>query len=163
MSNNRMMSTSNSLRPMLGDFVNVMDYKALLDGIEENMGSKTAAVIILAAGRSYGKKIAIVLGATQETKDLPSVLQRLNTSLGMEGTRMCVIEEASQQEGFIRVKVVEPLEMSGETPGSNRLCPFTMGVLGGFIDQVMKKRHQGRQVSVGEQVNLQTEFEFTPL
>lgn len=158
-----MMATSNTLRPQLGDFVNVMDYKALLDGIEENMGSKTAAVIILAAGRSYGKKIAKALGESDETKDLPTVLKRLNTNLGEEGTRLCVIEEVSQQEAFIRVKVVEPIEMSGETVGSTRLCPFTMGVLGGFIDQVMQKRHQGRQVPVAEQINLQTEFEFTPL
>ncbi len=161
--NSTMMSTSTNLRPKLGDFVNVMDYKALLDGIEENMGSKAASVIILAAGRTYGKKIAKELGASIESKDLPTVLKRLNVSLGAEGTRLCEIDEVSQQEGFIRVKVVEPVEMSGELSDSKRLCPFTLGVLGGFVDQVMQKRHQGRQIPVADQAGLQTEFEFTPL
>ncbi|WP_246275515.1 hypothetical protein [Brasilonema bromeliae] len=163
MSDHRMMATSCTLRPQLGDFVNVMDYKALLDGIEDNLGSKAAAVIISAAGRTYGKKIATALGASMESQDLPTILKRLNLCLGMEGTRLCMIEEVSQQENFIRVKVTEPVEMSGETGGSSRLCPFTLGILGGFIDQVMQRRHQARQVPVADQINLQTEFEFTPL
>ncbi len=158
-----MMTTSNTLRPQLGDFVNVMDYKALLDGIEDNLGSKAAAVIIGAAGRTYGKKIATTLGASMESKDLPTILNRLNTSLGVEGTRLCLIKEVSQQENFIRVKVSEPVEMSGENSGSIRLCPFTLGILGGFIDQIMQKRHQARQIPVADQINFQTEFEFTPL
>ncbi len=163
MNDNRMMATANILRPILGDYVNVMDYKALLDGIEDTMGSKAAAVIITAAGRAYGKKIATTLGASIETKDLPTILKRLNTSLGQEGTRLCIIDEISQQENFIRVKVVEPVEMSGETSDSIRMCPFTLGVLNGFIDQIMQKRHQARQIAVADQLGLQTEFEFTPI
>ncbi|KYC44230.1 hypothetical protein WA1_02315 [Scytonema hofmannii PCC 7110] len=157
------MATSNTLRPMLGDFVNVIDFKALLDGIEENMGKKAAAIIISTAGRAYGKKIATMLGATAETQDLTTVLKKLNKSLGMEGTRLCVIDEVTQQEGFIRVTIVEPLEMCGENANSERLCPFTLGILGGFIDQILQKRHQGRQIAVAEQAGLQTEFEFTPV
>jgi predicted hydrocarbon binding protein len=159
----KMMATSNTLRPMLGDFVNVIDFKALLDGVEENMGKKAAAIIITTAGRAYGKKIATILGATAETQDLPAVLKKLNKSLGIEGTRLCVIDEVSQQESFIRVTIVEPLEMSGENANSERLCPFTLGVLGGFIDQIMQKRYQGRQVPVTEQAGFKTEFEFTPV
>ncbi|NMG09818.1 hypothetical protein DP117_24185 [Brasilonema sp. UFV-L1] len=148
---------------MLGDFVSVMDYKALLEGIEHNIGTKAAATLITAAGRTYGKKIAIRLGATMETQNLSTVLKRLNINLGLEGTRLCVIEEVFQQGDFIKVKVVEPVEMSGETDDSKRLCPFTLGVLSGFIDTIMQKRHQGRQVTVDEQADIQTEFEFIPL
>lgn len=135
----------NQLRTKLGDFSSIICFRAIVTGTEEALGEKAAAIALIAAGRSRGKQLAEQLGLTGKgvTQDIVPLLQ---SSLGYEGTRLCIIEKMIETENSIVVHCQETICSAGEPQGSPRKLTFTHGAVQGVLEQVTGKRLRGKQI-----------------
>ena len=62
----------NDLRPELGDFVSIIGFRALLDGLQEALGEKAALITAISAGRARGREVAESLGLAGIARTRPS-------------------------------------------------------------------------------------------
>lgn len=136
------------LRPELGDFSSIIFLKAILIGIEEALGDKTAAIAMISAGRNQGKNLAKDLNLVgNETKlSLEQIQDKINLILGIKGTRLCLIDKIEQEGDIYKVYAKETFCSAGEAEGSSRTCTYTLGVIQGFLEAFLNKRLHGKQI-----------------
>lgn len=136
---------STEIRPELGDFSSIVCFKAVVVGVEEALGEKAAAISLIAAGRVRGKQLATELGLTNA--GLATVAPILNSALGKEGTRLCIVDQIVEEDGLIKVFCRETICSAGEPEGSPRNLTFTLGAIQGALEQVVGKRLRGKQIA----------------
>jgi len=136
---------SNQLRGELGDFSSIVCFKAVVVGTEEALGEKAAAIALVAAGRSRGKRLAEELGLTGKGIDGDEIVPRLQKALGKDGTRLCIVDKLDTTGESIQVYCRETICSAGEPQGSPRQLSFTLGAIQGVLEQASGKRLRGKQ------------------
>ena len=144
MSTSTLVATSHLIRPELGDFSSVVCFKAIVTGIEEALGEKAAAIALIAAGRARGKQLATSLEL--EDQPLSQLAIVLNQALGLNGTRLCIIDKIVEADELIKVYCRETICSLSEPQGSNRQLTYTLGAVQGVLEHVTGKRLRGKQV-----------------
>jgi predicted hydrocarbon binding protein len=136
------------LRQELGDFGSIIFLKAILTGIEETLGERTAAIAMIAAGRKQGKNSIEELGLVNKgvALSIDEIREKANYILGKEGNRLCIIDKIEQEGKAYRVYAKETFCSSGEPNNSTRLCTYTLGAIQGFLEALLGKRLQGKQI-----------------
>jgi predicted hydrocarbon binding protein len=132
------------LRSQLGEFTSIICFKAAIVGLEEALGEKAAAIALTSAGRSRGQRLAHELGIVGTKESWDVVADKLNFALGINGTRLCIVEKIVEEGDKLKVYTNETLCSAGEEQGSNRKCTYTMGAIWGAVEQVRGKRYRGK-------------------
>lgn len=156
---------SHVLRQELGDFSSIVFLKAIITGIEEAIGEKTAAIAMISAGRQQGKASVKELGLANEGANLSvaEIREKANQILGEPGTRLCIIDKIEQEGEVYRVYAKETFCSSGEPTGSSRQCTYTMGVIQGFLEAFLGKRFRGQQTESVLRGGTHDVLEYSPL
>ena len=136
---------SNQLRGELGDFSSIICFKAVVVGTEEALGEKAAAIALVAAGRSRGKRLAEELGLTGKGLEGNDIVPLLQKALGKDGTRLCIVDKLNTTGESIQVACRETICSAGEPQGSPRQLSFTLGAIQGVLEQTTGKRLRGKQ------------------
>lgn len=136
----------NQLRTELGDFSSIICFRAIVTGTEDALGEKAAAIALMAAGRSRGKQLAEQLGLTGMGINSEKIVPLLQSALGKDGTRLCIIDKVIEDGEKILVYCRETICSAGEPQGSTRQLTFTLGAIQGVMEQVTGKRLRGKQV-----------------
>lgn len=152
-------------RHELGYFMSVICFKAAIVGMEEALGEKAAAIAMIAAGRQRGKQLAQDLQMVGKGNELPlvEVTAKVRHALGLEGTRLCIVDEIEQQGEILRVFTRETVCSHGEPEGSSRKCTYTLGAIQGFLESLMGYRLRGHHKASVLQGSQQDILEFHPL
>ena len=135
----------NKLRPELGDFSSIVCFKAVVTGVEEALGEKAAAIALISAGRNRGKQVAEELGLAGKGIANAELVPLLQTALGKDGTRLCIIDKIAETGETISVSCRETICSAGEPQGSPRKLTFTLGAVQGVLEKVTGKRRRGKQ------------------
>ena len=154
---------TNLLRQKLGDFSSIVCFKAAILGMEDALGDKATAIALTASGRSRGKKLAEHLGLVGSSLSLDDLVFKLAPALGQDGTRLCILEKIVTEGEVIKVYTSETLCSAGESPGSERKCTFTMGVIWGTLEQLLNRRFRGVHTESVLRGGTHDVFEFTHL
>lgn len=135
-----------ALRHELGDMMSTVCFKAAVTGLEEALGAKAAAISLIAAGRQRGKNLAESLGLTNKSSEVSpeEVTSKLRFALGLEGTRLCLVDRIEQTDSAWKVYTRETVCSAGELEGSTRQCTYTLGAIQGFLEAFLGKRLRGR-------------------
>lgn len=135
------------LRTELGDLSSIIFLKAIIIGVEDAIGDKTAAIAMISAGRKQGKALAQErnLDNKSGSVSITEIQEILNQILGKDGTRLCLIEKIEQEGDVFKVYTKETFCSAGESDGSPRKCTYTMGAIQGFLEVLLGKRLQGKQ------------------
>ncbi|NJL39346.1 MAG: hypothetical protein HC840_15390 [Leptolyngbyaceae cyanobacterium RM2_2_4] len=136
----------NQLRTELGDFSSIICFRAIVTGTEDALGEKAAAIALISAGRRRGKQLAEQLGLTGMGIDSEKIVSLLQSALGKEGTRLCIVDKVVSDGEGIWVYCRETICSAGEPQGSNRQLTFTLGAIQGVMEQVTGKRLRGKQI-----------------
>ncbi len=134
------------LRQEIGDFSSIICFKAVVVGVEEALGEKTAAIALVSAGRQRGKKLAEELKLADKGTEmgLDEVTEKVCYALGKDGTRLCVVDQITQEGDVYKVYTRETICSAGEPEGSPRQCTFTLGAIQGFLEAFLGKRLRGQ-------------------
>jgi predicted hydrocarbon binding protein len=136
------------LRPELGDFNSIVCFKAVVVGMEQALGEKVAMVGLLAAGRLRGREVAKSLAIPPEkAQDAEFLRSALDSAIGKNGTRLCIIDKIEMEDRKIRVSVSETVCSAGEPQGSPRVLSFTMGAIQGAIEALTGRSLKGVQTA----------------
>lgn len=135
-----------NLRTELGDFSSIVCFRALLNGLQEALGEKAALIAATAAGRARGKEISESLGLAGTDPDLDKATLYLQQALGVDGTKLCLIDKIEAVDSGYRVYCRETICSAGEVQGSSQPLSFTLGAIQGALESMMKKRLRGKQV-----------------
>jgi hypothetical protein len=138
-------TTIPAIRSELGDFSSIVCFKALVTGTEEALGEKAAAIALIAAGRVRGKQLVKELGLPEREITLEELTKILQQALGVDGTRLCIVDRIVDSDGIILVYCRETICSSGEAVGSPRNLTYTLGALQGALEQGLGKRLRGKQ------------------
>lgn len=149
-----------TLRSELGDFSSIVCFKAVVVGMEEALGVKTAAVALKAAGRKRGKNLVKSLGLEGASSDMDAVAKALDAAVGKEGTRLCAVDRIEQDGDIIRVYTRETVCSAGEVQGADRECTFTLGAIHGAIEAVTGRKLKGKQIGSVLRGSTHDIFEF---
>lgn len=136
----------NDLRPELGDFVSIIGFRALLDGLQEALGEKAALISAISAGRARGKGLAESLGLAGIEPELDRATLLMQQALGINGTKLCLIDKIEAVDNGYRVYCREAACSAGEAQGSSRKLSFVLGAIQGALESMMNKRLRGKQV-----------------
>jgi hypothetical protein len=151
------------IRETLGDFNSIICFRALITGMEDSLGERATAIALIAAGRARGKKLAHELGLAESNLSLEALGIKLNSILGMEGTRLCLIDKIEQVGDVIKVYTRETVCSSGEPQGSKRQCTYTLGAVWGAVEQSQKKRLRGKHTESVLRGGSHDVFEFVEI
>ncbi|MEM9004123.1 MAG: hypothetical protein AAGE59_11445 [Cyanobacteria bacterium P01_F01_bin.86] len=159
-------SVENDLRTELGDFSSIVCFKALVTGVQEALGEKTALIALSAAGRQRGKQLVASLGLSGANNSLEETTAIIKKVLGEKGTRLCLIDSIERLEapksGF-RVACRETICSSGEKPGSSVELSYTLGAVQGALEATFGVRLRGKQVESVLRGSTQDVMEFSTL
>lgn len=157
------MANQHTLRQELGDFNSIICFRAVVTGIEDALGPKAAMIALMAAGRSRGKQLAKELGLSGMSDDLGVISSAMNSVLGVNGTRLCIVEKIESKEEKLFVYCRETVCSSGEAQGSSRELSYTMGALQGVLEEVTGKRLRAKQSGSVLRGGTHDVVELTPL
>jgi len=135
-----------SVRHELGDFMSTICFKTAVVGMEEALGSKAAAIALVAAGRLRGKQLADQLNLVGQGEIIPleEIVAKLRFALGKNGTRLCIIDRIEPDGESWKVYTRETVCSIQEEEGSPRQCTYTLGAIQGFLEAVLGKRMRGQ-------------------
>lgn len=151
------------LRETLGDFNSVICFKGVITGMEEALGEKAAAIALTSAGRTRGKNLVNELGLANANPSLEDLASKLDHALGVNGTRLCMVDKIEDAGEMIKVYTRETVCSAGEKPGSARQCTYTLGAVWGAIETIQGKRYRGKQTESVLRGGTHDVFELTPL
>lgn len=135
-------------RKELGEFMSSVCFKAAIRGMEEALGESTAAVAMIAAGRQRGKRLAESLDLVGKAGNFSfeEFTQTFRDALGVEGTRLCIVDKLESFDDGYRVYARETVCSAGEEEGAPRNCSYTMGALQGFLEACLSRKLRGKHV-----------------
>ncbi|MEZ4321775.1 MAG: hydrocarbon-binding protein [Myxococcota bacterium] len=141
------MSATQDVRPTLGDFNSIVCFRAVVAGMEEALGKRTAMVSLKAAGRIRGAQLVESLGLTGKgPADADALARALDDALGTNGTRLCHVRKAEREGEIFRIHLAETICSADEPQGSDRELSFTFGALHGAIEALYGVKLRGKQV-----------------
>jgi predicted hydrocarbon binding protein len=150
-------------RPILGDFSSIVCFKSAIVGMEDALGEKAIAIALISAGRRRGKHLAQELGLAGANLSLDDLASKLGFAFGKDGTRLCIINRIEAEGNVIKVYTSETLCTTGEAPGSERKCTYTLGAVWGALQQAFGKRFQGKHTESVLRGGEYDVFEFTEM
>ena len=136
------MSDTTPTRPRLGDFSSVVCLKAIITGMEDLLGVQATAVSLISAGRRRGRTVVTELGI-DGSASLERIVEQLDAALGVEGTKLCLIERIERDGDALLVHVSETVCSADEPEGSDRQCTYTLGGVWGALEHVLDRRLRG--------------------
>ena len=151
------------LRAELGEFSSIVCFKAAITGMEEALGEKATAIALIAAGRSRGKNLAKELGLTGASIKWAVIADKMDFALGVNGTRLCKIQNIVEESDVIKVSTLETLASANEPEGSPRKCTYTLGAVWGALEEITGKRLIGTHTESVLRGGSSDVFEFAPL
>ncbi|MGB7248478.1 MAG: hypothetical protein WBC73_06030 [Phormidesmis sp.] len=158
------MPDQHALRSELGDFNSIICFRAIVTGIEDALGEKAAMIALLAAGRGRGKQLAKELSLSSLAGNFDEVAEVMNKVLGVNGTRLCIIDKIEATEaGKLSVYCRETVCSSDEPQGSTRELSYTMGAVQGALEEITGKRLRSKQVASVLRGGTHDVVELTPL
>lgn len=140
------MSSTQNLRPKLGNFSSIVCLKAIVVGMESALGSTAALAALLAAGRARGKSLVNSLGLSGKNPAPAEMASLLNAAIGENGTKLCIVEAIEQTPRGYLVRLQETVCSAGEPQGSARTLSFTLGAVTGAVEELTGKRFRSKQV-----------------
>jgi predicted hydrocarbon binding protein len=131
----------NNQRSTLGDFMNVTCFQYLRLVSEEITGRAP----IVAAGRKRGYDVIEELGLLGSAHDGDDVRAKLDSVLGAQGTRLCIVQSviAKPNSGY-EVRIVEGACTANQT-APEPVCAYTLGVFVGAIHALTGRRMNGAE------------------
>ncbi|HEX2916283.1 MAG TPA: 4-vinyl reductase [Chloroflexia bacterium] len=121
-------------RTELGQYMSAECFRYLRQYAEETAGRG----LIVQAGKQRGISLTDYLTGLGES-DEAEITSRLNTILGKEGTRLCLVNAITKTDKGYRVEISESACSTGmKTSQPN--CAYTMGVFVGALEVISKKR-----------------------
>jgi predicted hydrocarbon binding protein len=150
-------------REKLGQFSSVDAFRAVVEGMSDALGEKATSVALIAAGRLYGKKLAVELGLKGATQSLEESTKKVGEVLGADGSRMCIISQVVQEGDVIKVYTSETLCAVGGSEESPPSCTFTLGIVWGFLTELLNQKLKGVHKESVLRGASQDLFEFTPI
>jgi hypothetical protein len=134
-------------RSTLGPFMSMICFRYLAEGAEELAGQ----AMLVDAGRQRGHDLITELGLENSHEDAAKLQQQLDAALGVNGTRLCVVQSVTgtETEGF-EVKTAECVSPH-----------YTIGVLIGAISTMTGKTMLGKHVD-GDSSGVRT-YHIEPL
>ncbi|MGB3789439.1 MAG: hypothetical protein WA949_15620 [Phormidesmis sp.] len=158
------MIDQHTMREELGDFNSIICFRALITGIEDALGPRAAMIALLSAGRARGRNLAKELGLSDASANYNEISDLMNSVLGVQGTRLCIIDKIESPEAnVLLVYCRETVCSANEEPGSNRELSYTMGAVQGVLEEVTGKRLRGKQVSSVLRGGTHDVIQLTPL
>jgi hypothetical protein len=153
--------SATTLRSELGDFSSIICFRALVVGIEHALGEKAGMIAMLSAGRERGKQLVESLGL--EKMPICEALPALQEAIGVNGTRLCIVDKVEESEESIKVYCRETICSAGEPQGSERKLTFTQGAIHGAVEALTGLRLRGQQVESVLRGGTHDVIEFTRL
>lgn len=152
-----------ALRPELGDFCSIICTKAIIKGIQDVLGEEGAATVFIRAGRVRGEQVAKDTGLAGAKPDVSVLAGKLNEVFGVNGTKLCIVDEATQDGDAITIKTRETVCSAGEAEGTEMECSYTLGAVWGALEASMGVTYQGKQTGCVLTGGCHDTFVFTPL
>jgi hypothetical protein len=138
-----------TLRPTLGDFNSIVCTKAIMTGIEEALGAKAAVISLIAAGRARGRDLMKQLGLDhQQSVPLDKLTELMSHALGKDGTRLCIIDKITEEDGGYKVYTRETVCTADELEDSDRECSYTLGAIQGALETILDVRLRGKHIEL---------------
>lgn len=130
-------------RPTLGPMMSLTCFQYLRIGAEEVADRAP----VVSAGRKRGAELVAELGLQGSTTDPATIHTLLDTALGVNGTRLCLIKGvAATPDGGYEVRLTEGACTAGQS-STEPLCAFTLGVFVGAIQALTGKTLRGRETA----------------
>lgn len=129
------------LRPQLGDYVSIICFRYMRHMAEDTAGR----ALIIAAGRKRGHDLIAEIGLTGASSDPAQIQQALAQGLGLEGTRLCLVERVEAFDDGFQVWVDESVCSMG-VEARSPICVYTLGAVMGAVEAMSGKRLVGKEV-----------------
>lgn len=130
-------------RPTLGPMMSLICFQYLRQGTEE-IADRTPVV---AAGRKRGTELIEQLGLRGSTTDCAKIHKLLDSALGVDGTRLCLVQSIkATPNGGYEVRITESACTAGQS-SNEPLCAFTLGVFVGAIQALTDRTLRGRETA----------------
>jgi len=131
--------------------------------MEEALGDKAAAIALISAGRTRGKRLIEDLGIAGKSLPIEEITSKIAYALGSEGTRLLILDKLEQDGEIYRAYTKETICSAGESKGSERKCTFTLGTVQGALEAITGKRLRGQQTESVLRGGSHDVFEYTVL
>lgn len=132
---------SMNARPTLGNFMSLICFQYLRVGTEDVADRAP----VVAAGRQRGYDLVEGLGLMGSTKDPAVIREKLDTALGLKGTKLCLVQSVTlKPNGGYEVRITEGACTAGQK-SSQPHCAFTLGVFIGAIHAFTGSRVTGHE------------------
>ncbi|WP_129627956.1 4-vinyl reductase [Candidatus Oscillochloris fontis] len=146
-------------RQILGPFMNLVCFQYLRNTTEDVAGRAP----IIAAGRKRGYDVIVSLGLVGKMSDAAEIQEKLNGALGVEGTRLCIVEQITTlPDGGYEVHIIESA-CTANQHASEPLCAFTLGVFIGAIHALTGVRMSGKELECQACGAPQCVYQITPI
>lgn len=130
-------------RPTLGPMMSLTCFQYLRIGAEEVADRAP----VVAAGRKRGAEFVEQLGLRGSTTDSGKIYELLDTALGVNGTRLCLITSiTATPNGGYEVRLTEGA-CTADQSSNEPLCAFTLGVFVGAIQALTGLILRGRETA----------------
>ncbi len=150
---------ANELRETLGEFMSITCFQYLREGAEDTAGR----ALIVSAGRKRGYDLIESLGLSSSTQEPDMIKEKLNTTLGVDGTKLCIVNSiATKDNGGYEVRIKESACTAGVTT-SEPHCAFTMGVFIGAISAITGQRMLGHETECTAMGRAECVYQIDPI
>ena len=157
------MTTTDSLRPHLGDFSSVICFKAVIVGVEDTLAEAGAAAAFTRAGKVRGHNLVAELGLTGSNVPIEELAGFLNAAIGQDGTRLAAVTRSYTQGENVIIETQDTVCSAGEPAGSSRKCTFTLGAVWGALEAITGRTYLGEQTESVLRGGSSDTFVFSPL
>jgi predicted hydrocarbon binding protein len=133
-------ATVTATRPILGDYMSTECFRYLRLGAEETAGR----ALIVASGKNRGHSLASLLKGV-DPNDAAAITTTLAEILGLEGTRLCLVNQITKTDIGYDVHITESACAAGVTADAP-ICAYTLGVFIGAMEVITGKRVYGQEL-----------------
>jgi predicted hydrocarbon binding protein len=151
------------VRPVLGEFMSLVCFKAALRGVEDTLGDDGASVVLVRAGKMRGHDVARIKGLVGSSAPLEELAAILDGVFGEAGTRLCRIQKIYQAGDDIVVEAQEAVCTANEPKGSGRKCTYSLGAVGGALEAITGKTLRAEHTESVLRGGTCEKFVFSPL
>ncbi|GAA5514004.1 hypothetical protein Dcar01_02753 [Deinococcus carri] len=156
-------TTTQPLRPTLGDFNSIVCFKAVIVGVEDTLGTDGAAVVFTRAGKVRGRDLVQSLGLTGSNVPVEQVAPLLNAAIGRDGTCLAAVTRSYREGENIVIEMQDTVCLAGEALGSDRKCTFTLGAVWGALEAITGEIYLGEHTESVLRGGTSEKFVFSPL
>jgi predicted hydrocarbon binding protein len=126
-------------REKLGSYMSIECFRYLRFGAEDTAGR----ALIISSGKLRGHSLKDSLNGVS-SEDTAQIKQKLIELLGIDGTRLCLINDIKKTANGFDVLIDESACCAG-SKSEEPVCAYTLGVFIGVFEVVTGKRMNGRE------------------